>query len=162
MSSGTANQGRIRFDDLQSEHRYKPHSSYAQSKLADLLLTLRLAEISTERGWNLLSTGAHPGYTRTNLMTTGPTMGGSNRSLVQKLFALPILPSQDAEHGTEPLLYAAADPAARNGEYYGPTGRFGLVGPTGKVSIPRPARNSAVAKRLWSEAERLTGTQLPN
>jgi hypothetical protein len=37
-----------------------------------------------------------------------------------------------------------------------------LVGPTGIVSIPRPARNTATAKRLWSEAERLTGTQVPN
>ncbi|NEE60386.1 SDR family NAD(P)-dependent oxidoreductase, partial [Streptomyces sp. SID8455] len=67
MSSGTANYGRIHFDDLQWERRrYSPNLSYAQSKLADLMLTRQLADIAAERGWNLLSTGAHPGYTRTN------------------------------------------------------------------------------------------------
>ena len=39
MSSGTANYGRIHFDDLQWERRrYSPNLSYAQSKLADLML----------------------------------------------------------------------------------------------------------------------------
>ncbi|MFE1333005.1 SDR family NAD(P)-dependent oxidoreductase [Streptomyces microflavus] len=59
MSSGTANYGRIHFDDLQWERRrYSPNLSYAQSKLADLMLTRQLADIAAERGWNLLSTGA--------------------------------------------------------------------------------------------------------
>src|SRR4051794_19625609 len=37
MSSGTANFGSIHFNDLQFTRRYRPFSSYAQSKLADLL-----------------------------------------------------------------------------------------------------------------------------
>ncbi|MEU7767233.1 hypothetical protein AB0B25_19150 [Nocardia sp. NPDC049190] len=61
----------------------------------------------------------------------------------------------------EPILFAAVDPAARNGEYFGPSGRFGLVGPTGVASIPRRARNTTDARRLWDEAERLTKTELP-
>src|SRR6202034_3554503 len=36
MSSGVASYGRIRFDDLQWQRRYRPHLAYAQSKLADL------------------------------------------------------------------------------------------------------------------------------
>jgi len=36
MSSGMANYGRIHFDDLQWERRYRPNFAYAQSKLADL------------------------------------------------------------------------------------------------------------------------------
>src|SRR5215831_11389654 len=71
--------------------------------------------------------------------------------------SLGILPSQDAEHGTEPLLYAATSPAAAAGGYYGPGGRFGLVGPTTTVRPPRRARDAAAADRLWAEAERLTG-----
>ena len=44
MSSGTANFGRIHFDDLQWERAATaPTSSYAQSKLADLMLTRQLA-----------------------------------------------------------------------------------------------------------------------
>ena len=74
---------------------------------------------------------------------------------------LSLLPSQDAEHGTEPLLYAATSPAAVAGGYYGPGGRFGLVGPTITVRPPRRARDWAAAARLWAEAERLTGVALP-
>ena len=43
MSSGIANFGRIHFDDLQWERRYRPNLAYAQSKLADLMMTLHLA-----------------------------------------------------------------------------------------------------------------------
>ncbi|KAA8882970.1 SDR family NAD(P)-dependent oxidoreductase [Nocardia colli] len=158
MSSGTALYGRIRFDDLQWERRYNPDRSYAQSKLADLMLTVRLAEIADERGWNLLSTGAHPGYTVTNLQSAGASLGRERpkRSLMT---SLDFLPKQQVGQGTEPLLFAAVDPAARNGEYYGP--RFGLVGSTHVASVPRRARDKETARRLWSEAERLTGTLLP-
>ena len=60
MSSGMANFGRIHFDDLQWERRYRPNLSYAQSKLADLLMTRHLAAIATQRDWNLISNAAHP------------------------------------------------------------------------------------------------------
>jgi len=72
-----------------------------------------------------------------------------------------MLPSQEVGPGTEPLLYAATDPAAVNGGYYGPSRWFGLVGPTTTVRPPRRARDAATAVRLWAEAERLTGTALP-
>ncbi|UGT41942.1 SDR family oxidoreductase [Nocardia yamanashiensis] len=159
MSSGAANFGRIDFDDLQWERRYSPVRSYAQSKLADLIMSVRLAEISEERGWSLLSAAAHPGYTRTNLQTAGASLG-RDKPARGFLGGVNFLPSQEVEQGAEPLLFATADPAAGNGGYYGPTGRFGLVGPTGPASIPRRARDRAVAARLWTEAERLTGVRL--
>jgi NAD(P)-dependent dehydrogenase (short-subunit alcohol dehydrogenase family) len=160
MSSGTASYGRIRFDDLQSERRYRPNFSYAQSKLADLMLTQHLAATAAQRGWNLMSTAAHPGFTRTNLQTAGASLGRvkPKRSLLN---SLNILPSQEVEQGTEPLLYAATSPDAVNGGYYGPGGRFGLVGPTTTVRPPRRARDAATAARLWAEAERITGVSLP-
>jgi len=160
MSSGTANYGRIHFDDLQAQRRYRPYLSYAQSKLADLLLAQHLAAIGHQRGWNLISTAAHPGFTRTNLQTAGASLGREKpkRSLLN---SLNILPSQDVEHGTEPLLYAATSPDAVTGGYYGPGGRFGLVGPTTTARIPPRARDAATAARLWAEAERLTGVSLP-
>ena len=71
MSSGVASYGRIRFDDLQWKRRYRPNLAYAQSKLADLMLTLHLADLAAEQGWNLMSNAAHPGFTRTNLQTAG-------------------------------------------------------------------------------------------
>jgi NAD(P)-dependent dehydrogenase (short-subunit alcohol dehydrogenase family) len=160
MSSGTASYGRIRFDDLQWERRYSANFAYAQSKLADLMLTGHLAAVAARRGWSLLSTAAHPGFTRTNLQTAGASLG-RDRPKRTVLNSLGILPSQDVEQGTEPLLYAATSPAAVAGGYYGPGGRFGLVGPATAVRPPRSARSAATAARLWSEAERLTGVALP-
>ena len=75
MSSGTANYSRIHFDDLQWQRRYSANFAYAQSKLADLLLAQHLAAVAAKRGWNLLSTAAHPGFTRTNLQTAGASLG---------------------------------------------------------------------------------------
>ena len=160
MSSGVASYGRIRFGDLQWEHGYRPNLAYAQSKLADLMMTLRLAAISAERGWSLLSTGAHPGFTRTNLQTAGASLG-RDKPKRTPFNTFSILPSQEVGPGTEPLLYAATSAGAVNGGYYGPGRWFGLVGPTTPVQPPRRARDAAVAARLWSEAERLTGVAMP-
>lgn len=161
MSSSAAWFGAIGFDDLQWEkRRYSPGRAYAQSKLADLMLTLELSRVAVERCWTLISTAAHPGYTRTNLQTAGASLG-RDRPKRSLLTSFKILPSQDVHQGAEPLLYAAADSAAISGEYYGPSGRFGLVGPTGVAAIPRLAKDTAIRARLLAEAQRLTGTSLP-
>ncbi len=160
MSSGTANFGRIHFADLQWERRYSANFAYAQSKLADLMMSLRLAAIAAERDWDLMSVAAHPGFTRTNLQTAGASLGRDKpkRSVFN---SMSFLPSQDVGPGTEPLLYAATSPSAVPGGYYGPRGSLGLVGPTTFVRPPRRARDTAAAARLWAEAERLTGVRLP-
>jgi NAD(P)-dependent dehydrogenase (short-subunit alcohol dehydrogenase family) len=161
MSSGLASIGRIHFDDLQLSRGYNPNRAYAQSKLADLMLTEQLAALARNRSWNLLSMAAHPGFTRTNLQTSGPNLGldRPRRSLMQ--VGMRLMPSQEVETGAEPLLYAATSPEATNGGYYGPGGRFGLVGPAATARAPRRARDMAVAARLWTEAEQLTGVTLP-
>jgi NAD(P)-dependent dehydrogenase (short-subunit alcohol dehydrogenase family) len=160
MASGAANYGRINFRDLQAVESYSAARVYAQSKLADLLLGLHLAHVADERGWNLLSTIAHPGYTRTNLQSTGPNLGRDKKRF-NPMFDLPILPSQDVVTGTEPLLFAATDPDARQGAYYGPRGFGGLTGATKKVDLPRSSRGVDLASSLWSVAEELTQTSLP-
>jgi NAD(P)-dependent dehydrogenase (short-subunit alcohol dehydrogenase family) len=161
MSSGVANFGAIHFRDLQFTRNYRPTLAYAQSKLADMLMGMRLAEVATERNWTLLSTIAHPGYTRTNLQKVGPNLGraGQRRTLLGgDNFTL--LPSQGVQQGAEPLLFAAVDPAAEQGAYYGPS-RVGLVGPTKKVELPRSTRGADLAASLWAVAEELTATSLP-
>ena len=161
MSSLAARSGRIRFDDLQWERRYRAWGAYGQSKLADLMFARQLATVAAERGWPLRSVAAHPGFTRTNLQTAGPNMGRSRPSLMSwGTNALP-LPAQLPPQGAEPLLFAAADPAAESGGYYGPAGRFELAGPTAPAHVPARARDTAVAARLWAVAEDLTGVALP-
>lgn len=157
MSSAVANSGRINFDDLQWERGYQPVAAYGQSKLADLLLTMQLSRISAERGWPLLSTGAHPGYTRTNLQTSGPSLGGKPSPLMR--IGTKVAPSQGVVQGSEPLLHAATSPDVVAGGYYGP--RWSVVGPTRVARPPRKALDKAVAERLWAESERLTGVSLP-
>jgi NAD(P)-dependent dehydrogenase (short-subunit alcohol dehydrogenase family) len=153
MTSGTANFGSIHFDDLQSQHRYRPNLAYAQSKLADMLMSMRLADIAEREGWRLLSTMAHPGYTRTNLQSSGANLGrDEQKPPIQRT----LLPSQTVEQGAEPLLFAAVDPAALQGAYYGPGGALGLVGPTKRVRIPRSAKREGVETKLWDQAQKLT------
>jgi NAD(P)-dependent dehydrogenase (short-subunit alcohol dehydrogenase family) len=158
MSSGVAHVGRIRWDDLQSERSYRPYRAYAQSKLADLMMARHLARVAAERGWALRSIAAHPGFTRTNLQTAGPGLGATRPP--RMAHAARVMPSQDVRQGAEPLLFAAADPAAVQGGYYGPTGLLELVGPSGPARVPRRARDAAAAARLWDVAEQLTGTAL--
>jgi NAD(P)-dependent dehydrogenase (short-subunit alcohol dehydrogenase family) len=160
MSSGMADFGRIDFADLQWERRrYRPNLSYAQSKLADLMLALHLSGLAAERGWPLLSTAAHPGFTRTNLQTAGASLG-RDRPRRTPYNTLHLIPSQEVGPGTEPLLYAATSPDAAPAGYYGPRGWFGLVGPTATARVPRRARDAATAARLWDESELLTGVSL--
>jgi NAD(P)-dependent dehydrogenase (short-subunit alcohol dehydrogenase family) len=160
MSSGAANFGRIQYDDLQWERRYRPTPAYAQSKLADLMMSNHLAQLAADRGWSLLSVAAHPGYTRTNLQTAGASLGPGKPPLYARL-AMRLIPSQDVEIGTEPLLFAATSPEAGPGAYYGPAGTFGLVGPTKLVQAPKSSLDRESNARLWSVAEDLTGVSLP-
>lgn len=159
MSSFVANFGSIHFTDLQSQKRYIPFGAYAQSKLADQLLGQHLADVARSRHWNLLSTTAHPGYTRTNLQSSGANLGrkGSPKPPVTRT----IMPSQEVSVGAEPLLVAATSPNVVQGGYYGPSRMFGLTGPTKTTKLPRSARRAGVTDRLIAAAEELSGTTLP-
>ncbi|MDA5284504.1 SDR family oxidoreductase [Streptomyces sp. NPDC054904] len=161
MSSGTANFGRVDLADLQYERRrYHPMLSYAQSKLADLMMARHLDELAAAEGWPLRSTAAHPGYTRTNLQTAGASLGRGKPSRLHRLVsAVDFLPKQEVGPGTEPLLYAATSPEATAGGYYGPGGAFGLVGPVTEARVTRRALDRAANARLWDAAERLTGVR---
>ena len=162
VSSMAARFGRIRFDDLQRERGYRPMSAYGQSKLADLLLASQLAGTATQRGWNLMSNAAHPGYTRTNLIDAGAALRepGGRRMLMHVVSKIPH-PAQRVQAGVEPLLYAATSPDAVNGGYYGPNGPLEIAGRAGTARLPRKARDAEAAARLWTEAEQLTGVELP-
>jgi NAD(P)-dependent dehydrogenase (short-subunit alcohol dehydrogenase family) len=157
LSSGVSNQGKIEFDNLQSERRYSPmFGAYSQSKLADLIFQQELQRRLTAMGSPILSTGAHPGYAVTNLQVTGP---GENMPFVLRLGTMILKPlaSQDAAHGALPTLFAATSPEATPGGYYGPSGFQELKGYPAPAKITAAAKDVALAKRLWAESERLTG-----
>jgi len=157
MSSGQAARGKINFDDLNAVHNYGPISAYSQSKLADSLLSIQLARVAQQRGWNLISTAAHPGSARTNIFTNGPVMGGKPPLALQILGR--ITPSQSPAGGARPLIFAATSPTVTQGSYFGP--RWGMVGPAAPAKHYRTTQDPQLAARLWAEAERLTGVSLP-
>jgi NAD(P)-dependent dehydrogenase (short-subunit alcohol dehydrogenase family) len=159
VSSGVTNQGKIEFDNLQSERIYKPmFGAYSQSKLADLIFQLELQRRLTASGSPVLSTGAHPGYAITNLQTSGPA-GVVPLSFRIVGMILKPLASQEAAHGALPTLFAATSPAAAPGGYYGPSGFQELKGHPVPAKIASAAKDHSLAKRLWRETERLTGTR---
>jgi len=157
VSSGVANQAKIEFDNLQSERVDKAmFGAYSQSKLADLIFQLELQRRLTAAGSPILSTGAHPGYALTNLQTSG-TAGVVPLSFRLVEMILKPLASQDAAHGALPTLFAATSPKATPGGYYGPNGFGELKGHPVPARIAPAARDLSVARRLWTESERLAG-----
>lgn len=146
----------IHFDDLNWQKKYQSWPSYAQSKLAMLMFAFELQRQSDANGWGILSTASHPGFARTGLQATGPSMGGKT-SLLGKLTKL-IEPftSQTAAQGALPSLFAATSPDAQPAGYYGPQGFFELTGRVGKAKVSRRAQDKPVAARLWQVSNELT------
>jgi NAD(P)-dependent dehydrogenase (short-subunit alcohol dehydrogenase family) len=152
VSSGASHQGKIEFDNLQSERVYKPmFQAYAQSKLADLIFAQELQRRLTAVGSPIISTAAHPGYAVTNLQADHVGAGLTFLMAVMKPFL-----SQDAAHGALPTLFAAVAAEAVPGGYYGPDGIAELKGYPTAVRLAKGAMDPAVGKRLWNESERLT------
>ncbi|HEY4358457.1 MAG TPA: oxidoreductase [Acidobacteriaceae bacterium] len=153
VASTASNYGKIDFDNLQSERVYKPmFGTYSQSKLADLIFAIELQRRLSAAGSMTISTAAHPGYAVTNLQHDDLSLG---LKLATKLLK-PVL-SQDAARGALPTLFAAVAPEAQPGGYYGPDGFQELKGSPAAAKIPAAAKDRAVAERLWTEAEKLTG-----
>jgi NAD(P)-dependent dehydrogenase (short-subunit alcohol dehydrogenase family) len=163
VSSGAHHTGSIRFDDLQLEGSYSRWRAYSQSKLANLLFAFELQRRSVAGGWGIVSNAAHPGSTRTNLQTTGPNMGKSGgTNYMERMMRLPGA-SQGADRGALPTLYAATDPRAVGGGYYGPDGLMEMTGKgVSEARRSRRARDETDAARLWVISEELTGVTYPS
>jgi NAD(P)-dependent dehydrogenase (short-subunit alcohol dehydrogenase family) len=154
VSSGMHRIGQIHFDDLQFEKRYRPTAAYGQSKLANLMFAFELQRRSDAKGWGLLSDAAHPGYALTDIIANGPGTKGASYQF-SRLLAFFL--SQSAAEGALPILFAATAADARPGGYYGPNGRFELIGTPGPARSSKLAHDKAVAQRLWDVSEQLTG-----
>lgn len=156
LSSVAARQGRIDFADLQAQRGYRPMRSYAQSKLACLMFALELQRRSLSHGWGLTSIAAHPGISRTGLLYNTP---GGPSGLRRTMRGLLWFMFQPVPQGALPTLFAATDPVAEGGAYYGPDGFGELNGFPTKAHMPRPATQSAACERLWDVSEELTGVR---
>ncbi|WP_328472068.1 oxidoreductase [Actinoplanes sp. NBC_00393] len=153
VSSVSHRQGVIHFDDLQLERRYRWRTAYAQSKLANLLFAYELQRRLA--GAPTISVAAHPGNAQTELNRRFP--GQQNLLGHRRLRWLISRLVQSAEQGALTTLRAAADPQARGGEFYGPSGWWQFTGSPVTVSSSARSHDPDVQQRLWRESERLTG-----
>ena len=142
--------GAIHFDDLMLTHNYEPTRAYAQSKLANLMFALAFDRRLKAAGSAVASIGCHPGYSATQLQSTGPS-GFLN--VFYKLTNL--LMAQPASNGAIPTVLAAAGTEAVPGAYYGPKALQESRGRVSDAVVADRARDEAAQDRLWSESERL-------
>ncbi len=144
--------GKLDFDDLQSEGGYSPRGAYQRSKFANSVFGIELDRRLRAAGLPIASVLAHPGYSATNLQSTGPT--GAMKAVLavgNRLFA------QGADRGALPQLYAATAPEVQSGQFIGPDGfQEARGGPTVVQPVDR-ARDEQTARRLWEVSEELTG-----
>ncbi len=161
VSSLAATQRKLDFDDVNAQNGYKPMRSYGMAKLAQLMFAVELDRRSRQGGWRVMSNAAHPGLSKTNLLS-GASYGREKPTLLARLTQLTwwLLPFMwlEIDEGIKPALYAAVSPEARGGQYYGPRGFYETVG--GGVTfagVPRLARSETDMKRLWQLSEQLTG-----
>jgi NAD(P)-dependent dehydrogenase (short-subunit alcohol dehydrogenase family) len=138
--------GGIAFDDLQSERSYNPTRAYGQSKLANLLFMRELQRRLEAARVDALAAGSHPGSTRTELQRHSGLM-----------HAVVAVFSQEPPAGALPSLYAATAPDVKGGEYFGPSGFAGCLGPPGRARSSPRAKDAAAARRLFDVSEQLTG-----
>jgi NAD(P)-dependent dehydrogenase (short-subunit alcohol dehydrogenase family) len=152
LSSLEHKAGHLHFDDLELTAGYAPRKAYRQSKLANAVFGIELDRRLRAAGSPVKSVLAHPGYSATNLQSTGPT--GIMKALMvvgNRVIA------QTAETGALPTLYAATAEGVESGDYFGPDGLGELRGHPTRVKVIREGRDPEVGRRLWAVSEELTG-----
>jgi len=142
----------IDFDDLQSERPYRRVRAYGQSKLANLLFMTELQRRSDRAGWGLLSTGAHPGFARTEAILR-PEDSLVKRGFTRAMSGL--IPT--AESAARPIVFAATSSDVVPAGYYGPSGPGEIGGRVGPARLASRAQDPALAAKLWDVSVVLTG-----
>ncbi|MHB1740432.1 MAG: oxidoreductase [Actinomycetes bacterium] len=144
--------GHIHWDDLDGAADYKPRAFYQQSKFANVVFGLELHRRLRAANRHTASLLAHPGYSATNLQSSGPTgLAKQVMRLTNRVVA------QDPRRGVLPQLFAATDPTARSGEFIGPNGPLESRGWPTRVQAVDAAQDQSTATRLWSLSQDLTG-----
>lgn len=153
-SSSLHSDGRIEFDNLQSERVYAPGvvgagwGAYSNTKLMNVLFTLELARRLDKS--RVTANALHPGIIGTNLVReTGPSW---LRAIGFTWFYKLIMPSPAS--GARTTIYLASSPEVANvtGEYFVKE----KIAP-----MSQAARDVDAAARLWTISEQLSGVTMP-
>jgi NAD(P)-dependent dehydrogenase (short-subunit alcohol dehydrogenase family) len=143
-------------DPRQEHGRYLKWMTYAQTKLANLLLTFELDRRARAAGLPVRALAAHPGFAATGLMASGRRHNVAGSILDAAFGALGQPPSE----GALPLLMAAtADLPSTT--YVGPGGPGEMRGAPKVVGTTKLARDPEAARQLWDLAQDVTGVVFP-
>ena len=137
--------GGINFDNLSGDRHYDPWTFYGQSKLANLLMSNELAR--RLEGTKATSNAAHPGIIHTPLMRNLSAL----RFNLASALSWPVARSVEQGAATQCYLATAPELEGVNGAY------FADCNPA-RTSIH--ARNTELARRLWSVSEELAADYL--
>jgi NAD(P)-dependent dehydrogenase (short-subunit alcohol dehydrogenase family) len=140
VGSSSSDSAHIDPDDLEGRRRWGLLHSYAQSKLALLMVTNRWADIL--RPDRITANTVHPGMVATGLIRAGGPIGLAWRAMSHFMLS--------EAQGAETPLHVALSPSCAD-----------LTGAYVKKRVPvqpnRRARDKALEQRVWDATERLTG-----
>ncbi|MDO9398550.1 MAG: SDR family NAD(P)-dependent oxidoreductase [Herbiconiux sp.] len=152
---------RLDLDDLQAqEGRFRGFRTYGRSKLAVMTFAFELDRRLRRAGSPLASLVAHPGFAVDELDPTRAILPAPRRGTPVSRAGYRVI-AQGKVEGAWPIVAAATSPEAAGGQYWGPDGWRQLRGTPTVVSAKQYARDPAVARPLWSAAERLTRVTYP-
>lgn len=151
--------GRDPWSRLESPGREPSFASYTRSKHAVTVFGMTLASRLAARGSSASSVLAHPGVAvdvhtpaRDGIPPSQPTdLRAVDRWLVRG--------AHGKDGGAAILVHAATAPGVRNGDSWGPSGRWQLSGRPVRLRGPRTP-STHVSDELVRTAERLTGVPL--
>jgi NAD(P)-dependent dehydrogenase (short-subunit alcohol dehydrogenase family) len=139
------------------EGRYRPWRAYGQAKLANFHFGLGLARELAKASAGTASLIAHPGLSNTDLQAVSVQQSGGGAS--QRFFhMLAVRTGMPAADGALSQLRAATDPAAKNGEFYGPL--YVQSGPPVRKPVLRRLDMDKATAALWQVSERETGVAI--
>ena len=141
VSSGAHRLGRMDFDDLMGERRYRAWGAYGQSKLANLLFTAELQRRLDANAVPILAMAAHPGLRGDEPAGRRPADERAGLAERPMELANKVL-GQSAEMGALPTLFAATAPGLPGNSYVGPDGFMEQRGHPRLVDRSAAARNA--------------------
>lgn len=157
VSSLAHRQGSMDFGDLNWEQDYSRWGAYGRSKLANLMFTYELDRRLRARDEKTMALACHPGYSATNLQTSGPSGGLVGKLLAPAMKIANVFVAQSDADGALPTLYAASSPDAVGSDFIGPDGIGQMRGKPQKVGSNSESRDEAKQRQLWDRSVEMTG-----
>jgi NAD(P)-dependent dehydrogenase (short-subunit alcohol dehydrogenase family) len=142
VSSAAHYSGKINFENLQGEKKFRGWQAYSDSKLENVLFTIELAR--RLEGSNVTANCLHPGFVKTAFGSGNTGFIAGLLSLAQNLMAI------TPEAGADTIIYLAssADVEGVTGQYFEKR----------KVKASSAASlDQATQKRLWDVSAKLVG-----